>query len=189
MQRVYFADKANFYIGNAADIPNYTNYSNQGVFQLADDIERLPDSRYKIPIGIRLNQYINEWLVLRTFYRYYFDNWGLKSNTFNAELAIKIGQKFTLYPNYRFYNQNAIDYFAPYDQHLSSNQYYTSDFDLSKYNANQFGLGIKYTDIFTNAHIWNFGIKELTLDYNHYERNTGLSADIISFGANFILDK
>lgn len=189
MQRVYFADKDNFYIGNASDIPNYTNSNNQGVFQLADDIERLPDNRYKIPIGIRLNQYINERLVLRTFYRYYFDNWGLKSNTFNAELAIKIGQKFTLYPNYRFYNQNAIDYFAPYDQHLSSRQYYTSDFDLSEYNANQLGLGIKYTDIFTNAHIGKFGIKELTLDYNHYERNTGLNADIISLGANFILDK
>ena len=189
MQRVYFADKDNFYIGNASDIPNYTNSNNQGVFQLADDIERLPDSRYKIPIGIRLYQYLNEWLVLRTFYRYYFDDWGLKSNTFNAELAIKIGEKFTLYPNYRFYNQNAIDYFAPYNQHLSTSQYYTSDFDLSKYNANQFGLGLKYTDIFTSAHVWKFGIKELTLDYNHYERNIGLNADIISLGANFILDK
>ncbi|MDN5348880.1 MAG: hypothetical protein PWQ54_276 [Bacteroidales bacterium] len=189
MQRVYFADKDNFYIGNAVDIPNYTNSNNQGVFQLADDIERLPDSRFKIPIGIRLNQYINEWLVLRTFYRYYFDDWDLKSNTFNVELAIKITQKFTLYPNYRFYNQNAIDYFAPYNQHLSSSQYYTSDFDLSKYNANQFGLGVKYTDIFTHTHIGKFALKELTLDYNHYERNTGLSADIISLGASFILDK
>ncbi|MDK2841951.1 MAG: hypothetical protein PWQ17_1456 [Anaerophaga sp.] len=188
MQRVYFADKSNFYIGDASDISNYTNPRNQGVFQLADDIERLPDSRYKFPIGIRLNQYISENIVLRSFYRYYFDDWGLQSNTFNAELAIKLGQKFTLYPNYRFYNQTAIDYFAPFDQHLSTSQYYTSDYDLSKYNANQFGMGVKYTDIFTNSHIWKFGIKELTLDYNYYERNTGLKANIVSFGVNFVLD-
>lgn len=188
MQRVYFADKSNFYIGNAADIKNYTNSTNQNVFQLADDIERLPDTRYKFPIGVRLNKYLTEKLVLRTFYRYYFDDWGLQSHTLNTELAVKIGQNLTFYPSYRFYNQTGIDYFAAYEKNLSTNNFYTSDFDLSKFQANQLGMGIKYSDVFTSAHLWIFGLKELSVDYNFYERNTGLNAHIISLGANFILD-
>ena len=188
MQRVYFADKANFYIGTGTSIPFYTEERNKDVFQLADDIERLPNSRLKIPMGIRLNQYITENLVLRSYYRYYFDDWGIQGHTIDAELAIKIGQKFTLYPNYRFYTQTAADYFAPFEQHLSTEEFYTSDFDLSKYNASQIGLGFKYTDIFTKSHIWKFGIKSLTIDYNYYNRNTGLKAHIVSLGADVIID-
>lgn len=188
MQRVYFTDKENFYLGNAASIPIYTSPENKDVFQLADDIERLPNTRFKLPIGVRLNQYINELFVFRTYYRYYSDDWGIKSHTIDAELAIKLGQKYTLYPNYRFYNQLAADYYAPFEQLLSTQQYYTSDFDLSKYNANQFGLGFKYTDILTSAHIWKIGLKNLSLDYNFYKRNSGLTAHIFSFGANFIIE-
>ncbi|MEX2514438.1 MAG: DUF3570 domain-containing protein [Cyclobacteriaceae bacterium] len=187
MQRIYFADKDNFYIGNGESIPFYTDPKNKDVFQLADDIERLPDSRIKLPIGIRLNQYVNENLVLRTYYRYYFDDWGIQSHTINTELAIKLGQKFTLYPSYRFYNQTHAFYFAPFEESLSTSLYYTSDFDLSKFDANQFGFGIKYTDIFTSAHLWKFGLKGLTIDYNYYSRNTGLKANIVSLGANFMI--
>lgn len=189
MQRVYFADKENYYIGNASSIPYYTDPENKDVFQLADDIERLPDSRFKVPVGVRLNQYLNEKFVLRTYYRYYYDDWGIQSNTVNAELAIKFGQKFTIYPNYRFYNQTEADYFAPFDESLSTDKYYTSDYDLSKFNANQFGLSLKYTDIFTKNRLWRFGLKNLTLDYNHYKRNTGFKAHIVSFGAKFIFDR
>lgn len=189
MQRVYFSDIDNFYIGNASSIDNYTSPSNTDVFQLADDIERLPHSRLKIPIGVRLNYYINEFLVARTYYRYYSDDWGIMSNTFNIELPIKLGNKFTLYPNYRFYNQTESDYFAPFEAHLSTEEYYTSDYDLSKFTSNQFGIGIKYTDLLTKGHIWKIKLKHITLNYNYYERSTGLSAHIISLGAKFILDK
>ena len=40
MQRVYFSDRPNYYIGNASNITNYTSKKNTDVFQLADDIER-----------------------------------------------------------------------------------------------------------------------------------------------------
>lgn len=188
MQRVYFADKANFYVGNPAYIPNYSSPVNTDVFQLADDIERLPHTRLKIPIGERTVFYLNEFLVLRTYYRFYFDDWGIFSHTVNIELPLKIASIFTIYPSYRFYNQTASKYFAPFDKHISTEKFYTSDYDLSKYNANQFGLGIKYTDILTKAHIWKFGLKTLNLEYAHYYRNIKFKADIISFGATIIFN-
>jgi len=188
MQRVYFSDIPNYYIGNRNNIPNYTSRTNDDVFQLADDIERLPNKRFKIPVGMRLNYYLSEMFTLRTYYRYYTDDWGVKSHTTEIELPIKISSKFTLYPSYRYYNQTAADYFAPYEEHLSSSEFYTSDYDLSKFNASQYGFGISYTDIFANAHIWKLGLKSIDLKYNSYERNTGLTAGIISAGFKFVMD-
>ncbi|AUC81538.1 DUF3570 domain-containing protein [Lacinutrix sp. Bg11-31] len=188
LQRVYFGDVENYYIGNASSISNYTNSSNTDVFHLADDIERLPDNRLKIPIGFRLNYYLNEVFTVRTYYRYYFDDWGIRSNTASIEVPIKISSKFTLYPSYRYYNQTEADYFAPYDEHLSTDLYYTSDYDLSKFSANQYGFGISYTDIFSSAHIWKLGLKSIDFRYNNYQRDTGLSANYFGLGFKFVMD-
>lgn len=172
-QRVYFGDKEDSFIYN---------------FQLADDVERLPGSRLKIAFGGRLNCYINEMFVVRTFYRYYSDNWGIYSHTASIELPVKISDKFTLYPSYRFYNQTASKYFAPYNQNLSTNLYYTSDYDLSEYNANQYGVGIAYTDLLTRYHIWKFALKNADLKYNHYTRNSSFRAEIVTGSVKFIFD-
>ncbi|WP_282031936.1 DUF3570 domain-containing protein [Winogradskyella eximia] len=188
LQRVYFSDVDNYYIGNANSISNYTSSSNKDVFHLADDIERLPSSRFKVPFGFRLNYYLNETFVLRTYYRFYSDDWGIQSHTFNLEVPIKISPKFTLYPSYRYYNQTESDYFAPYDSHLSTDEFYTSDYDLSKFNASQYGFGISYTDIFAKTHIWKYGLKTIDFKYNNYQRNTGLSANYVGIGFKFVQD-
>ena len=172
-QRVYFSDIPDSFIRD---------------FQLADDVERLPDTRFKAALGGRLNYYVNEFLVLKSYYRYYLDDWGIASHTASIEFPIKVTDKFTLHPTYRFYNQTAADYFAPYEQHLSINQFYTSDYDLSKFSANQFGFGVSYTDILTKFYISKFGLKSIDLKYNMYERNTGLKANIIAVGFKFVMD-
>ncbi len=186
MQRVYFSDRSNYYIGNAESIPYYTSRKNRDVFMLADDIERMPSTRLKIPVGARFHYFINEYFAVRTYYRFYYDDWGITSNTINVEIPVKISQKFTLYPSYRFYNQSAADYFAPFDTHRSTSKYYTSDYDLSKFSADQFGFGISYTDIFTRAKIGKFGLKSIDIKYNNYKRNTGLNANFVAFGVKFV---
>jgi len=184
--RIYFADKANYYIGQAQYIPDYESTQNKGVYQLADDIERLPNTRFKIPVGARLNYYLNERLAVRTYYRYYWDDWGITSHTASIELPIKLSDKFTVFPTYRYYTQGNSKYFAPYETHLSTEKYYTSDYDLSTFNANQYGFGLNYTDIFTNAKIWKFGLKNIDFRFNHYDRNDGLNANIVTVGVKFV---
>ncbi|MET0759406.1 MAG: DUF3570 domain-containing protein [Flavobacterium sp.] len=171
-QRIYFTDVANSYIQD---------------FQLADDIERLPDTRFKLPIGARLNYYINQQFVLRTYYRFYSDNWGIQSHTGSLELPIKVSDRFTVFPMYRYYTQVASKYFAPYEAHLSTEQYYTSDYDLSDFDSHQYGFGVTYTDIFTKAKIWKFGIKNIDFRFNHYQRSDGLKANIVTAGVKFVM--
>lgn len=172
-QRVYFNDKEDFYRGN---------------FHLADANEIMPGSRSKVAIGGRFNFYVNEFVTIRTYYRYYADDWDVNSNTASIEVPLKISPKFTLYPSYRFYNQTAAKYFAPYNRHLSTEEFYTSDYDLSKYTANQYGFGISYTDIFTSGHIWKFGLKSIDLKFNLYDQSYGLNAFMLAAGFKFVLD-
>lgn len=172
-QRVYFSDIDDSYIED---------------FHLADANERLPDTRFKVAVGGRLNYYLNELFVLRTYYRYYSDDWDITSHTVKIELPTKIGSRFTITPSYRYYDQTAARYFAPYEQHLSTDEYYTSDYDLSEYSSNQYGLGVTYTDIFTKFHVWNLGLKSIDLNYYYYERNSGLKSFLITGGLSFVVD-
>lgn len=186
--RVHFADKPDYYVGQAQYIPVYETTQNQGVYKLADDIERLPDSRTKIPFGARLNYYVNERITIRTYYRYYWDNWDISSHTLSVELPLKLNEKFTIFPMYRYYSQQQSKYFAPFEKHFSTEEYYTSDYDLSSFNANQYGFGLNYVDIFTNFSIWKFGLKNIDFRFNHYSRNDGLKANIGSLGFKFVME-
>lgn len=172
-QRVYFSDIADSFIDN---------------FQLADDVEQLPNTRFKVALGGRLNYYVNDILSLRSYYRVYWDDWGILSHTASLEVPVKLSDKFTIYPSYRFYQQDQANFFAPFEAHRSTDEFYTSDYDLSEYRANQFGFGIRYTDIFTKLHIWKYGLKSIDIQVQQYKRNTGLKATNIATGINFVLD-
>ena len=171
--RIYFNDVDNSFIEN---------------FQLANDIERLPSDRYKISIGNRLSLYINEVVKLKSFYRYYSDDWGISSNTISIEAPCKVTSKFTIYPAYRFYNQTASIYFDSYDEHLSTEIYYTSDNDLSGYIANQYSFGLSYSDIFSELNFWRISLKTIDVKYAYYSRNSTFNANILTFGIKFIVE-
>ena len=170
-QRVYFGDRDNFFIED---------------FQLADDVERLPDTRFKLPVGGRLNIYLSDLFRLRSYYRFYYDDWGITAHTASLEVPFKLSGAFTLYPSYRFYTQSAAKYFHQSGEALSILEFYTSDYDLSKYVAHQYGMGIRYQDIFTKAKLLDFGLKSLNLRVNNYGRSNGLKAFIVTLGTTFV---
>lgn len=186
-QRIYFSDKANFYIGDTQYIAAYETTKNKGVYRLADDIERLPSTRFKLPIGMRFNYYINEFLKIRTYYRYYSDDWGITAHTANIEVPIKLTEKIALLPMYRHYSQLQSKYFAPFESHLSTETFYSSDYDLSAFKSNQFGIGISYLDIFHETKFLSLGLKNVDFRYNYYKRNDGLNAGIITLGFKLIM--
>lgn len=145
--------------------------------------ENLPDNRYKIPLGLRANYFIGDRFVIRSFYRYYMDNWGVKAHTIDLEMPIKITPFVSVSPFYRFYKQTAADYFAPYGRHTISENYFTSDYDLSKFNSHFFGSGIRLAPpngLFGKKN-WN----SLELRYGHYSRSNGLQSDILSLHLKF----
>ncbi|WP_426483001.1 DUF3570 domain-containing protein [Chryseobacterium sp. R2ACT005] len=47
--------------------------------------EALPDKCFKIPLGVRTNYFLGDKIIHRAYYRYYTDDWDLKSNTLSLE--------------------------------------------------------------------------------------------------------
>jgi hypothetical protein len=69
--------------------------------------------------------------------------------------------------------------------HLSTSEFYTSDYDLSSFNAKQYGIGLSYKDIFAERQIFNFGLKSIDLKFSNYQRSNGFNANIFSIGFVF----
>ncbi|MEX1238450.1 MAG: DUF3570 domain-containing protein [Cyclobacteriaceae bacterium] len=146
-------------------------------------VENLPDKRFKIPIGVRLNYFIGDRYIVKMYYRYYQDSWGMNAHTAETEVPIKITPFLSVSPFYRYYKQDEVKYFKAYGQHNVNEEFYTSDFDLSKLTSNLFGTGIRYAP---PGGVAGFSrLNALELRYGHYERSTGLNANIITLLAKF----
>jgi len=148
-----------------------------------DTIERLPSSRAKLPVGFRLNYFLGDNIIIRSYYRYYTDDWGIRSNTANIEIPYKITPFFSLSPFYRYYDQTAARYFAPYMAHSPTDEYYTSNYAYSKFNANFYGIGLRLAPP-KGVFGWQ-NLHELELRYGHYSQTTDLVSDVLSLSLGF----
>ncbi|MGI4762230.1 MAG: DUF3570 domain-containing protein [Janthinobacterium lividum] len=153
--------------------------------------EVLPRLRYKYPASLRLTYYATDLVQLRGFYRFYADNFGIRANTFEVEMPVEVSPFFTLYPFYRYHTQTAADYFAPYLAHSVTQEFYTSDYDLSAFSANKAGLGLRYAPLYglgrfkLASRITKF--KSVDLRYGYYRQSTGLTANVVSFDLAFVM--
>ncbi|WP_116789287.1 DUF3570 domain-containing protein [Flavobacterium psychrotrophum] len=145
--------------------------------------EYLPDSRLKIPLAVRASYFLGDNIIIRAYYRYYTDDWKLTSHTADLEVPVKISPFFSISPFYRYYTQSAVKYFKPYAEHTGSEEFYTSNYDLSKFDSSFYGMGMR---IATPNGV--FGIKHfnaLEIRYGHYSRSTNLTSDIISINIKY----
>jgi hypothetical protein len=145
-------------------------------------VEKLPDTRFKLPVGFRFNYFIGDKIVLRSYYRYYTDSWGIRAHTAELELPVKITSFFSVAPFYRYYTQTAARYFAPYETHTAADEYYTSNYSLSALTSQFIGAGIHLAP--PNG-VLNQHINAMDIRFGHYTQSTGLYASVLSFAFTF----
>lgn len=157
------------------------------------NVELLPNTRFKIPIGLRYNYFLTDFLLLNTYYRFYWDTWNVTGNTFQIEMPIKIKNFMRVYPFYRFHHQTSAKYFAPFAAHEPTADFYTSDFDLSGFTSHKFGLGLGISPLYG---IFNFKkksntnvLKSIDFRYAHFMRSDGLRANLYSIGINYLIKR
>jgi hypothetical protein len=177
LQLMVLADvvQQNGYLG----LPYHRVYWSNG----KDTLEHLPSSRFKLPLGFRANYFLGDNIILRSYYRYYMDNWDTKSNTANFEVAFKVSPFFSISPFYRYYTQTASKYFAPYEVHKPTDQYYTSNYEYAAFNASFFGAGIRIAPPRGVAG-WQ-SLHEIEFRYGHYTQTTSLLSDVFSVSLGF----
>jgi len=88
----------------------------------------------KVPLAVRASYFIGDNVIIRTYYRYYSDDWKLKSHTADIEIPVTLSPVFSLSPFYRYYTQSAVKYFKGYKEHDAAEEFYTSNYDLSKFD-------------------------------------------------------
>ncbi len=152
-------------------------------------IEKLPTSRFKLPMGVRFNSFIGNSLILRLYSRYYWDDFGIVASTSSIEPVFKLSSSLSVYPFYRYHIQSATKYFAPYQTHSLTESYYTSDYDLSAINGHKVGLGIQFSPVLIKKTVESKSqrraLRSMALRYSQYYRSDGLSFWMISAGLSF----
>ncbi|MHB1178658.1 MAG: DUF3570 domain-containing protein [Daejeonella sp.] len=145
--------------------------------------EKLPSTRFKLPIGLRANYFLDDRYILRSYYRYYIDNWGLNAQNIDMELAVKINPFLSISPFYRYYTQTASKYFSSYKTHLPTETFYSSNYSYSKFQSNFFGAGFRLS-----PPKGVFGVQRLQMleiRVGNYNRTEGLRATNFSLNLRF----
>ena len=152
-------------------------------------IEILPGNRLKTPIGIRVNNFISDALISRFFYRFYRDDFGVNAHTVSLELPISVSNFLQISPFGRYHTQTASDYFAAHGVHLSTDEFYSSDYDLSAFNSQQFGFALRYKPLFEMSKFKFFSkeryFRSIDLRVSRYLRSDGLKSYSFTFNFGF----
>jgi hypothetical protein len=142
-------------------------------------LENLPRQRLKLPLAVRWNYFAGDNVIFRAYYRFYTDSWGIIAHTASLEMPVKLSSFISLSPFYRYYTQTASKYFAPFAQHVISEEYYTSNYSYSAFSSQFYGLGIRWSPL--NAGIF----KTVELRYGRYTQTTGLKSNVITLDLKF----
>lgn len=160
-------------------LPFYRTYFNDGSVH----VENLPGTRFKVPVGMRMNYFLGDRVILKSYYRFFMDDWGVKSHTVSFEAPFKITPFVSLSPFYRYYIQTAAKFFAPYGVHTTNDQYYSSDYNYAPFSSNYEGINLRLAP--TNGVFGSKGFSALELRYGHYRQTTGLLANSLTLNLTF----
>jgi len=164
-------------------LPFHRVYFNDSTGETDSNQESLPDTRLKIPLAIRASYFFGDNVIIRAYYRYYTDDWKLTSHTANIEIPVKISPFFSLSPFYRYYTQSDIKYFKGYKEHDGTEEFYTSNYDVSQFNSNFLGMGMKFSPLKGVLGMKHFHTLEMR--YGHYTRSTNMVSNIVSINIKY----
>lgn len=141
-------------------------------------VENFPEQRIKAILGLKLNSFVRNRIILKNRLELYSDNFGVNGIAIENETSIKLTPLFILTPSLRLSTQKGSKYFKPYMEHSPEDKYVTSDYDLSKMQTLQLGLAMRYMSgkNLNGSVVFN----EMLFQYLYYNRSNQLHAHIIS---------
>ncbi len=149
-------------------------------------VEKLPDKKWLIPLGIQLNSFILDRYILSLYYRFYHDNFGITAHTAEIDITAKLSSRFSLTPTFRFYTQKGSSYFKPYFEPDPNQPFYTSNYALSSFNSYETGMDARLAILARQKAKLYFDT--IWLRYSYYKRTDGLYGNIITLVLDFVSD-
>ena len=171
---------------------NWGTVSNLEVVGIELFRERRPSQRNIWSFSNQLNQFIPALDASVHFdYRFYVDDWGIDSHTFELKWFQSLSDGWTVTPGIRYYSQSDADFFAPYFLAPRADGNYSSDFRLSAFGdlsggvtvSKQFARGIKleagfeYVTHSGDLKLGGGGVGDYA-DFDYYLAHANLSVDL-----------
>jgi hypothetical protein len=131
-----------------------------------------PDSKTQLAWSNSYRYFFVEYdAALHANYRYFHDDFGISSHTFDMAWYQNIGRYLQLAPNVRYYSQSAADFYTNVDDFFKAvTEFQSSDYRLSAYGAFSGGLSL----------IARLGTWKTTLTAERYVANEKYSAFEVS---------
>ncbi|MBK9320062.1 MAG: DUF3570 domain-containing protein [Bacteroidetes bacterium] len=150
--------------------PFHRVYFNDGDLR----VEKLPKERWKFGMSFLNTWFAGKKSILRSEFGFYSDNFGIQALSFEEELSYKFTNRFYAGPFLRLYTQSASHYFNTISAHLPNAEFYTSDYDLSAFNAIKAGMEFYFLPLQKKQR--NYFTKGIGLRLAWYQRSDGLTA-------------
>lgn len=147
-------------------------------------VENFPGKKIAFPLGLQLNSFLGNKYIMRNYYRFYKDDFGILAHTYSLEFAIKLTSGITLTPGIRLYTQRGTTFFKPYKENEIQQEFYTSDYDLSSFRSIEPSLEGRFAIRGKGSEPAWFNLR-----YSHYERSDGLKANTVTLLIDFVSQK
>ncbi len=156
--------------------------------------ERYPDTRKGDAFTFKIVKLITEPMSFNFSYRYYKDDWKIKSHTFNFELLRDFTENLTLGVRYRYYTQTKSYFAKPIGSYKLTDKYIAVDYRMSSFSSNTVGMSFIYKPKGNFLINWDNIKLEGSIDYyftsnNEYIKNwygkNNLKAVFTSFMASY----
>ncbi|MES9971021.1 MAG: DUF3570 domain-containing protein [Candidatus Thiodiazotropha sp.] len=157
--------------------------------------ERYPNTRTSNALALRLKYYLPYRAALSGEYRYFNDTWGISANNLEFAYTHPLEKDWVIDVRYRYYTQNAADFYSDLFSRQSEQNFLARDKELSTFQSHTVGFTVSYD---FHPQKWQFidnGSLNLSLDlirfnYDDFRDITrgGVAGEepIYSFTANVI---
>ena len=137
--------------------------------------ERVPGARTRHAFALQMRRALSDAFSVGLTYRYYLDDWALRSHTVLGEFGWNVGQHTLLAARYRFYTQGGVEFYQARYAALTADQFRTRDRELSPLNYHRAGIELEHS--FELADEQSSLIASLAVSGNlyHYPNFVGLT--------------
>lgn len=101
-----------------------------------------PDARNRKTVVIKEGHYFDWDGALKTNYRYYLDDWGIRSHTLDFTYDQHLDEGWSLSPRLRYYTQTAADFYG--SSFESPQTFRSADYRLSSFSSILAGLTVAW---------------------------------------------
>lgn len=145
--------------------------------------ERHPDDRMRTDYFVKLNKYLANRSSLKLMYRFYHDDWDVRSHTMGVRLNQYVTRNIVVRYRYRYYDQTAASFYRPeYEEATGVDGFRTGDYRLQPLTSHLFGTRMEIGLQALSPQPALLRRVTFAINYERYFNNTNFSANVFESG-------